>query len=161
MTLLALGSVAMEFGATTVFRDITFTIGEGERWGIIGRNGTGKTTLFKLMTGEVAPTQGTVARQTGVTVSLLEQHRDFGSAETVWEAAAGPFSELLVLEQSLADQAHALADVHDERALARYARDLERFEREGGYTIAPRVDAVLQGLGFDAEKARTQPLNDL
>ncbi len=161
MTQLAVGNVSVEFGATTLFRDVTLTISARERWGVVGRNGTGKTTLFKLMTGELAPSKGTVARQSGLTVSLLGQHRDFGTATTVWEAAAGPFADLLALEQSLAEQAHALADVHDEQALTRYGRDLERFEREGGYTIAPRVDAVLEGLGFDATKARTQPLVQL
>jgi ATP-binding cassette subfamily F protein 3 len=161
MTQVAVGAAAVEFGATTLFSDVTFTIGAGDRWGVVGRNGTGKTTLFKLMTGDLAPSKGTVARQTGLTLSLLGQHRDFGLAATVWEAAAGPFAELLALEQSLAEQAHGLADVHDEAALARYGRDLERFEREGGYTIAPRVDAVLQGLGFDASAARTQPLEQL
>ena len=65
------------------------------------------------------------------TLSLLGQHRDFGSAATVWEAAAGPFADLLALEQSLAEQAHALAEVADEAAMSRYGRDLERFEREG------------------------------
>jgi ATP-binding cassette subfamily F protein 3 len=127
----------------------------------VGRNGTGKTTLFKLMTGDLAPSKGTVARQSGLTVSLLGQHRDFGTAKTVWEAAAGPFADLLALEQSLSEQAHALAEVSDEVAMTRYGRDLERFEREGGYTIAPRVDAVLQGLAFDAATARTQPLEQL
>ncbi len=161
MTQIAVGSVGVDFGATTLFNDITFTVSQGERWGVIGRNGTGKTTLFKLMTGELEPTRGSVARQGGLTVSMLGQHRDFGSARTVWEAAAGPFAELLALEQSLAEQAHALADLSDEAALTRYGRDLERFEREGGYTIAPRVDAVLQGLGFEPTKARTQPLEQL
>ena len=161
MTQIAVGAAAVEFGASTLFSDVTFTISAGERWGVVGRNGTGKTTLFKLMTGDLAPSKGTVARQTGLTLSLLGQHRDFGSAATVWEAAAGPFADLLALEQSLTEQAHALADVHDEAALTRYGRDLERFEREGGYTIAPRVDAVLQGLAFDALVARTQPLGQL
>ncbi len=161
MTQIAVGGVAVEFGATTLFKDITFTVSVGERWGVVGRNGTGKTTLFKLLTGDLAPSRGTVSRQSGLTLSLLGQHRDFGTASTVWEAAAGPFAELLALEQSLAEQAEALATTHDEAALARYGRDLERFEREGGYTIAPRVDAVLQGLGFDAAKARTQPLVQL
>ena len=128
MTQLAVGNVSVEFGATTLFRDVTLTISARERWGVVGRNGTGKTTLFKLMTGELAPSKGTVARQSGLTVSLLGQHRDFGSATTVWEAAAGPFADLLALKQSLAEQAHALADVHDEQALTRYGRDLERFE---------------------------------
>ena len=161
MTQIAVSGAAVEFGATRLFTDITFTVAAGERWGVVGRNGTGKTTLFKLMTGDLAPSKGQVARQSGLTVSLLGQHRDYGAATTVWEAAAGPFAELLALEQSLAEQAEGLATTHDEAALTRYGRDLERFEREGGYTIAPRVDAVLQGLGFDATKARTQMLDTL
>ena len=161
MTQIAVSGAAVEFGATTLFSDLTFTVAAGERWGVVGRNGTVKTTLFKLLTGDLAPSRGQVARQSGLIVSLLGQHRDYGSAATVWEAAAGPFAELLALEQSLADQAEGLATTHDEAALTRYGRDLERFEREGGYTIAPRVDAVLQGLGFDATKARTQRLETL
>ncbi|MEO6527136.1 MAG: ABC-F family ATP-binding cassette domain-containing protein [Gemmatimonadaceae bacterium] len=161
MTQVAVGGIGVEFGATTLFSDITFTIAAGERWGVVGRNGTGKTTLFKLLTGDLAPSRGSVSRQTGLSLSLLGQHRDFGDAETVWAAAAGPFAALLALEHSLTEQAHALAEVSDDAALSRYGRDLERFEREGGYTIAPRVDAVLQGLGFDPTVAREQPLGQL
>jgi ATP-binding cassette subfamily F protein 3 len=161
MTQISVGGASVAFGATTLFKDITFTVSAGERWGVVGRNGTGKTTLFKLITGDQALSLGTVTRQSGLSVSLLGQHRDFGAAATVWEAAAGPFAELLALEQSLAEQAEGLATTHDDAALTRYGRDLERFEREGGYTIAPRVDAVLQGLGFDATTARTQALENL
>jgi ATP-binding cassette subfamily F protein 3 len=161
VTQVAVGGAAVEFGPTTLFADVTFTIAAGERWGVVGRNGSGKTTLFMLLTGAVQPSRGTVSRQTGLSVSLLGQHRDFGGAATVWEAAAGPFAELLALEHSLAEQAHALAEESNEAALSRYGRDLERFEREGGYTIAPRVDAVLQGLGFDPAAAREQPLDQL
>jgi ATP-binding cassette, subfamily F, member 3 len=158
VTQLAVSGVAVEFGATKLFEDITFTVAAGERWGIVGRNGTGKTTLFRLLTGEMAPTRGQVARQPDIRVSLLEQHRDFGAAVTVWEAAAGQFAELLELERSLMDQAGRLEHDSSETALDRYGRDLERFEREGGYTIAPRVDAVLHGLGFDPVTARTTPV---
>jgi ATP-binding cassette subfamily F protein 3 len=161
MTQISVGGAGVDFGATTLFRDITFTVSAGERWGIVGRNGTGKTTLFRLLIGNLEPTIGTVTRQSGLIISLLSQHRDYGEAVTVWEAAAGPFADLLELERSLADQAHALTTTHDAAALERYGRDLERFEREGGYTIAPRVDAVLQGLGFDAAAARTHPLEQL
>src|SRR5256885_15800038 len=130
MTQLQISNVAVEFGATRLFRDITFTIASGDRWGIIGRNGTGKTTLFRLLTGEMEPTRGTVVRQSALRISLLDQHRDFGAAETVWAAAAGGLSELLALEQSLLEQGHALAENASDEALTRYGHDLERFERE-------------------------------
>jgi ATP-binding cassette subfamily F protein 3 len=161
VTQLGVAGVAVEFGATTLFKDITFTVAAGERWGIIGRNGTGKTTLFRLLTGELQPTRGQIAKQPGTRVSLLEQHRDFGDATMAWEAAAGQFAELLALEKSLVVQAEQLQHDSSEAAMQKYGHDLERFEREGGYTIAPRVDAVLHGLGFDPAAARTTPVAQL
>src|SRR5690348_17867090 len=129
MTQISVGGAGVDFGATTLFRDITFTVSSGERWGVVGRNGTGKTTLFRLLTGDLQPSYGTVTRQSRLIISLLGQHRDYGEATTVWEAAAGPFADLLALERSLAEQAEALAASHDEAALERYGRALERFAR--------------------------------
>jgi ATP-binding cassette, subfamily F, member 3 len=161
VTQLAFSGVSVDFGATNLFSDITFTVEAGDRWGIVGRNGTGKTTLFRLLTGEMTPTLGQISRQPNTRVSLLEQHREFAGATTVWEAAAGQFAELLALEKSLMEQAAQLEHDHGEQAMDRYGRDLERFDREGGYTIAPRVDAVLHGLGFDPVSARTTPVAQL
>ena len=161
MTQIQVSNVAVEFGATVLFRDITFTVTAGERWGIIGRNGTGKTTLFRLLTGEHQPTRGSIVRQAALRISLLDQHRDFGEAETVWEAAAGGLADLLTLETSLLEQAHALGEDASEEALNRYGRDLERFEREGGYDATARIDAVLHGLGFEPQQARSTPVAQL
>jgi ATP-binding cassette subfamily F protein 3 len=164
MTQLALAGVAVEFGATRLLTDVTLTVARGEKWGIIGRNGSGKTTLLRLITGESEPSAGTVARVSGLRFSVMEQHREFAGAATVWEAAAGAFGELLALERSLAAQAAALAEAGDRctpQMLARYDRDLDRFDREGGYTLAARIDAVLHGLGFDPDDARTRPLASL
>jgi len=161
MTQIQVSNVAVQFGATVLFRDITFTVASGERWGIIGRNGTGKTTLFRLLTGELQPTRGTIVRQSALRVALLDQHRDFGDAGTVWEVAAGGLAELLTLEQSLLEQAHALSTDASDEALNRYGRDLERFAREGGYDATSRIDAVLHGLGFEPQEARSTPVAQL
>jgi ATP-binding cassette subfamily F protein 3 len=161
MTQLSFSNVGVDFGATHLFSGLTFTVSQRERWGIVGRNGTGKTTLFRLLTGEMQPTRGIIARQPGLRASLLEQHREFGGATNVWEAAAGELSELLALERSLAEQASALAHDTSEEAMTRYGRDLERFEHEGGYTVTSRIDAVLHGLGFDPERARTTRVSTL
>ncbi len=164
MTQLALSEVGLDFGSSTLFRGVTLTVARGEKWGIIGRNGSGKTSLFRILVGDLEPTRGTVARGAGLRFSLMEQHREFPGAETVWQAAAGGFAALLALERSLAQQAAELAEAGDHctpQMLAQYDRDLERFEREGGYSIAARIDAVLHGLGFDPDTARTRDLAGL
>ena len=128
MTQLSMGNVGVEFGATTLFEDVSFTVEAGERWGIIGRNGAGKTSLFRLLTGELQPTRGEIARSPGIRISLLEQHRDFpATRSTVWEAAAGQFAELLQLEQSL------------ERAGASTCR---RLQRAGARALRTRSGAL-------------------
>jgi len=161
LTQISFAGVRVDFGDTTLFSDVSFTVAPGERWGIVGRNGTGKTTLFRLLTGDLEPTRGSIVRAPAFRVSLLEQHRDYGAATTVWEAAAGELAELLALEQSLVEQAANLAQDSSPRALAQYGEDLERFEREGGYAVTARIDAVLHGLEFDPAQARVTPLSAL
>ncbi len=159
-----MSGVGVRFGDRVLLESVTFNVMAGERWGIVGRNGSGKTTLLKLVMGELEPTGGTVVRQSGIKVQMMDQHRAFVGATTVWETASGPFADLLALEQSLETQAHALAEAGDkvsDAMLDRYARDLERFQHEDGYSIAARVDAVLAGLSFDPEAARTQPVATL
>ena len=164
MTLLSLSSVGIEFGATPLLDGVSFTVAKGERWGIVGRNGCGKTSIFKVITGALTPTAGSVARMPGLRVSLLDQHRDFGDATTVWAAAARPYADVMQLEITLADTALRLAELGEhapEALLEQYGRDMERFAHEGGYTFHARVDAVLQGLGFDAHAAKTQLVKTL
>ena len=164
MTLLSLAGVGVRFGTRELLRDVTFVVARRERWGILGRNGSGKTTLFNLIRGEMEPSSGSIARATGLRITVMDQYRDFGDAVTVWEAAAGAFAELFALERALADQATAMAAAGEgvtPAMLERYDRDLHRFEHEGGYAVAARIDAVLHGLGFDPDHARSQTIASL
>ncbi|MCC6929421.1 MAG: ABC-F family ATP-binding cassette domain-containing protein [Gemmatimonadaceae bacterium] len=164
MTLLSLANVGLSFGATELFKDVAFTVADGERWGIIGRNGAGKSSIFKLITGELKPTVGSVARKPGLRHALLDQHRAFEGATTVWEAGAAAWREVIALEQRLAEMAMEMGELGDKVTddfLARFGHEQERFGDLGGYIYHARVDAVLQGLGFDAEESKTRPVSTL
>jgi ATP-binding cassette, subfamily F, member 3 len=100
-----MSGVGISFGATELFKNVTFTVAEGERWGIIGRNGAGKSSIFKLITGDLKPTVGSVARKPGLRHALLDQHRAFEGATTVWEAGAAAWREVIALEKRIAEQA--------------------------------------------------------
>lgn len=164
MTLLSVSGAAVRFGHTTLFERITFTVSRGERWGIIGRNGSGKTTLMELIQGRRDPDEGAIARSPGLRIAVMDQYRDLGGAETVWAAAARGFTDLFALEHALHEQMHAMSAAGEsvtEAMLNRFAHDQERFERAGGYEATARVDAVLAGLGFDPEAARTRDVATL
>ena len=90
MSLIALSGVGVEFGATTLFKDITFTIARGDRWGVVGRNGIGKTTLFKLITGAQQPTSGQVARSGAAPPTSRKSNGSPGAAWGIAKAATAP-----------------------------------------------------------------------
>ena len=164
MTLLSLANVGVSFGATELFKNITFTVADGERWGIIGRNGAGKTSIFKLITGELEPTVGSVARKPGLRHALLDQHRAFEGATTVWEAGAAAWRDVIALEKRIAELAIELGELGErvtDEFLERFGHAQERFADLGGYIYHARVDAVLQGLGFDAEESKTRLVSSL
>jgi ATP-binding cassette subfamily F protein 3 len=164
VTILSLSNVRVDFGATTLLRDVTVTVAAGECWGVVGRNGAGKTTLFRLISGAMSPTAGAIARAPGLRFALLDQYRDFGDAVTVWDAAAQGYHDVLALEHRIASQAERLAELGPnvtDADLERFGRDQERFAHLGGYDFHSRVDAVLQGLGFDAKESTIRPLEHL
>ncbi|HEU5153985.1 MAG TPA: ABC-F family ATP-binding cassette domain-containing protein [Gemmatimonadales bacterium] len=164
MSLLNISSASVLYGRNVLFQDLNLVVDQRQRWGIVGRNGSGKTTLFRLITGDQDPTGGTVSRGSGLRVTMLDQHREFPGVETVWDAALSPYAHLVELEHQMLTHAAQIGEL-GERApkelLERYDRDLEQFQRADGYGIDARVAAVLQGLGFDPDRARTQLIGTL
>ena len=98
---LTLADVSVSFGGNTVLEDLSLTLTKGERWGVVGRNGAGKTTIFRLLTGDLDPTSGTVTRAPGLRVALLDQHREFDGAASVWEVAASGYGDVMDVGREL------------------------------------------------------------
>ncbi len=151
MSLVAVNNVQFSYNDTIILDGCTFALEAGERIGIVGRNGTGKSTLLRLITGHGKPDQGTVEIQRNVRVGYLTQDPDLDPEDTLRDAAEGAFEQLHQLHGELHRVFDDMAEA-DEAALARLMRRQEQLEREieaaGGYAIDHRIDSVLHGLGF-------------
>jgi ATP-binding cassette subfamily F protein 3 len=161
MSLVSLSRVRVERGGTPILADVSLAIERGERWGLVGRNGSGKTSLLDVIVGEAPIADGTRVLEPGVRITRLDQHRSLGDAVTVWDAASSAFGEVLEIGASLERQADALGQGAPAEALERYDRDLERFRRLGGYEVDARVERVLEGLGFDPVASKSKAVSVL
>jgi ATP-binding cassette subfamily F protein 3 len=156
MLLVNFSKVSKDFGGNAIFQDIDLEIIEGERIGLVGENGGGKSTLFKLIAGIEDPTNGVISRRRNLTIGYLWQEADPDqSHKTVFEAVSEVTQELVSLPGMLSELEAKMADpdiAGDENALMaileEYGKAQERFEALGGYTLEHKVEAVLYGLGF-------------
>src|SRR6266403_5003717 len=151
--LFRLSDVQKSYGAQDVLRGASLQVNPGEHVGLVGRNGAGKTTVFRLITGEEAADQGDVVRARGVRLGLLGQHVHFEPGTTVHESALAAFGHLQQIEHEMHELEHRMAEPGDELEgiLARYSDLQHDFEREGGFEYAARAEAILQGLGFERD----------
>lgn len=147
--LAGLQNVTFEFGARVLVEDATWHIQPNERIGLIGYNGTGKSTLLKLLVGEYQPSKGTVERSRGITIGYLHQDLlSFESTDSILNVALGAFEKILQLEKEIERLGKQLEMSHDEQLLNTYTDKLHELETLGGYNIHHKTAEVLQGLGF-------------
>src|SRR2546423_2212859 len=151
--LFRLSDVHKSYAGQEVLRGASLQINPGEHVGLVGRNGAGKTTVFRLVGGEEMPDRGDVVRARGLRSGFLEQHVHFEADSTVHEAALAAFGHLQQIEHEMHELEHRMAEATDEleKILERYSELQHEFEREGGFEYAARAEAILQGLGFDRE----------
>lgn len=151
--LFRLSDVHKSYGTQDVLRGASLQINPGEHVGLVGRNGAGKTTIFRLINGEETPDQGEVIRARGTRLGLLAQHIHFEAGSTVHESALAAFGHLQQIEHEMHELEHRMAEVNAdlEKVLERYSDLQHQFEREGGFEYAARAESILQGLGFDRE----------
>ena len=147
--LAGLQNVTFEFGARVIVEDATWHIQPGERIGLIGYNGTGKSTLLKLLVGEYAPSSGTVERSRSTSIGYLHQDLlSFDTNESILQVALGAFEKVLQLEKEIEELGKELERTGDEKTLHEYSDKLHELEMLGGYNIHHKTEEVLQGLGF-------------
>ena len=163
MILLTLQNVTKSFAMNTVLKDINLTLQAGSRMGLVGVNGCGKSTLFKLISGAMEPDEGTISLSKGARVGVLTQDADIQSDLTIQQELERVFEPVREMERKLRQMEAEMAEKHDDPAAFdqlshAYSRLMDRFEDAGGYEWPSRIQGVLAGLGF-ARGREQQPAN--
>jgi ATP-binding cassette subfamily F protein 3 len=153
MPLAKLDHISKLYGANLVLDDISWQVSADDRVGLIGDNGTGKTTLFKIITGEIPQSKGTIERAKRARIGYLHQEPEFDSQVKLRDAIrSAAFSHMNDLEQDMESLSQQMGQTDNEEELTelldQYARLQEKHEAHGGYNYEHRIDAVLGGLGF-------------
>src|SRR6185369_4660909 len=152
--LFRLSEVHKSYGVQDVLRGTSLQVNPGEHVGLVGRNGAGKSTIFRLVRGEETADRGDVVRARGLKLGLLDQHVHFKPGSTVHESALAAFGRLQQIEHEMHELEHRMAEAADDldKILERYSDLQHEFELEGGFEYAARAEAILQGLGFERDR---------
>jgi ATP-binding cassette subfamily F protein 3 len=156
MILISVQNVRKGFGANEVLRDVTFSLQKGEKMGLIGVNGCGKTTLMRLISGEAEPDDGLIHRNKDLRIGYLAQINDIDPADTVRGAMLRVFEPVIAMERRMGELEKELAHTagNEQAALrlsAEYQRLTEQYNRMEGYAYDGEITGVLGGLGIRRE----------
>lgn len=150
-------NLSVAFGGEYLFEEVTFRLGAGDRVGLVGKNGAGKSTMLKLLSKEMQPDSGTIAAEKEIKIGFLKQDIDFVKGRTVLEEAYQAFEEIKKAEKRLQEINHELATRTDyeSEAYSKLIEDLSdvthHYEIIGGYNYVGDTEKILLGLGFKRE----------
>jgi len=156
--LINLTNISKRYGRQILFVETSFQLNPGEKVGLVGPNGSGKTTVFRLIVGEESPDEGSVAVPKRTTIGYFRQDISEMSGRSVLDeaiAGSGPVGEL---HHELEELEHAMADPDKademEKILHRFGEVLDSYQSLGGYDLEARAQIVLQGLGFEPDQIK-------
>ncbi|GAA0700988.1 ABC-F family ATP-binding cassette domain-containing protein [Paraclostridium ghonii] len=162
MIVLSCNNLNKSFGIDTVLENISFTVNEGDKVGIIGVNGTGKTTLFKILSGIYGYDSGDIYLGKGVEIGYLEQNTNFQSEKTIYEEVLEVFSHLIDMENYIRDLEIKISEEGSnpnskilDKLMNEYSQKLELFSELNGYGYKSEVKGILKGLGFSDDDIKT------
>ena len=153
MIILSAQHIAKSFGVNAVLRDVSLTVQQGDRIGLVGVNGCGKSTLMRILAGLDAQDGGEISLVRGLRVGYLAQQNMVTSGETVWNELQKVYEQVFAMEKKLRELEDEMAHAHTDaqrfaQLSADYDRLTQRFEEAGGYSWKSMVSGVLNGLGF-------------
>lgn len=153
MIILSAQNIAKSFGVNLVLKDISFTIQQGDRIGLVGVNGCGKSTLMRILAGLDTQDSGEVATTRGLRIGYLAQQDMVESGATIWNELIKVYAPVFEMEKKLRDLEHEISttdekDPHFASLSSEYDRLMHRFEEADGYSWKSMVTGVLNGLGF-------------
>ncbi|MBA3600284.1 MAG: ABC-F family ATP-binding cassette domain-containing protein [Acidobacteria bacterium] len=149
--LFRLSDIYKSYSGNEILRGVSFQVNPAEKIGLVGRNGAGKTTIFRLITEEEMPDSGELFKLNKLKIGLLEQHVDFTENETVHTAALSAFQHLHDIEAEMRVLEVRMAEHASVEVLEKYAELQTEFEHADGFTYAAKAEAILLGLGFMKE----------
>lgn len=137
------------FGGNTIFSNISFSVPDNARIGLVGPNGAGKTTLLKIMTGQQEPTSGQFTINKGLTVGYIAQENALDEDKTIWDEMLTVFDNLIEKNKRITKMQEQIAEhPEDEDLLKRYDQLAYDFEQEGGFTYQAEIKSILNGFNF-------------
>ncbi|MCC3865539.1 ABC-F family ATP-binding cassette domain-containing protein [Terrisporobacter petrolearius] len=167
MIVLSCNNLYKSFGIDSILENICFTVNEGDKIGIIGINGTGKTTLMKIISGEYGYDEGDIYTSKDCEIGYLQQNTNFLSNNTILEEVLAVFKPLIDMENYLRELEHKIAEEGSknnshilEKLMNDYSHVLEDFASKNGYGYKSEAKGVLKGLGFKDEDM-DKPINIL
>lgn len=146
--LFKLTDIYKAYSGNEILKGVSFQINPFEKVGLVGRNGAGKTTAFRIITGEESADSGDVSKTKGLRMGLLEQHVDFTENETVHTAALSAFKKLHDIEARMRQLEIEMTNNSSQDILDEYAELQTAFENEGGFEYTAKAEAILLGLNF-------------
>jgi len=158
LSVLSVRDITKSFGATGVLRGVSFNLEDGERAGLVGANGCGKTTLLEIISGRMKPDTGLVSAAKGSSIGYLEQSSASEQGESILGVMLAARPDVLRLRKALTDSADRVAALAQsggagyEAAMEEYGALLEEFESAGGYSYENEAAGALVGLGFTREE---------
>lgn len=158
MIVLSCRNIKKSYGIETVVEDVTFSINEGEKTGFIGANGAGKSTIFKIMTGEIEADSGEIYIDKSKKLGYLSQHLSLNSSNTIFDEMLDVFSDLVDMEIKLKKLENIMNEPYDparseyhEKIIKEYTSLSELYNNNGGYVFRTEINKVLNGLSFSAD----------